>query len=803
MAITDTRLRMCTFPQGWDGAEIALHVLVAPAGNPLQPLDPGLLPFAQAKLKLEARLIPGLERLPRPSDVAHADLLQVDTPDDTEQVYTDLADEFDIDPAAPPAYVPPTKTKFLKLLTPSYMEASNFAQPRTEYAVTDNRYICALADGERPAKTPPKPPARPKWNAVVAMALRQPVLAEKLGLLYRTSVKPPVSFYQDGGWLYVTLHSTSEYFLAAAGVDFVRHYAARIPSLERNSAAPVFGAVLFPVMQIPPGGSFDEMLLEADIYNDGFARRVHTFQPDRMDYLGLARQGNRGLRPHEETALKLGWDDEQVVIWLNRQITDDPRNGSPAARDTPLGVRGFRVDVREAGGTDDWHSLVRMQGSLEVGRIALGDFDGELAIELAPTQLQGKRDGEYWLPPYFANWAGASLIAAADLAFKVQNQAVPERLLKPVGERDVPLKYGNVYQFRVRLTDLTGGGPGVEAKNEPPSAITTSRFRRFVPPGSLNIAKPVETPDGSLTWEIRRPQLGYPALLYTPLAGSEAKLLADAAPAAADGRLPGFPDPDVTHVRIDVAVRGLEFDPENSPGPVPRRRLFTAFREFDPDPEQPLDLTAEFEDTPDLSLFAAPAAAGPLKFPTARDLEIVFTPIARQDPAFIAGIADPLRADLIDTAALDKDDSRFEYFGKHAARSGSRHTITERRESAGEAGLFQDVPSVPLQGIFIRTAPAADVHLSAKNAAAGTPEQAPESAIQRLARQIPPGLDRSDTLRQGRPPRRLRRFSGDPSRPFSGALNHHLRQRYRACLALDHGCSTTGRPGLELGRTHR
>src|SRR4051794_13410801 len=124
MSLADVRLRIFAFPQGWDGAEIPLRILVAPFGNPLLSLDPGLAPFAQARLALSAHLIPGVDRLPRPADVTERVLLQADTPADVKQVYTDVAARFDVDPAAPAAYVPPTKTRFLKMLMPSYLEAS-------------------------------------------------------------------------------------------------------------------------------------------------------------------------------------------------------------------------------------------------------------------------------------------------------------------------------------------------------------------------------------------------------------------------------------------------------------------------------------------------------------------------------------------------------------------------------------------------------------------------------------------------------------------------------------------------------
>jgi hypothetical protein len=737
MALSDTRLRILTCPQRWDGSAVSLRILVAPFGNPLQPLDPGLKAFAKAQLTLSAHLIPRDERLPRPADVTERIPAGASTPTDLESLYTRVAEEFEVDPTAPSAYVPPTKTRFLKMVMPSYLEASGFARPRTDLVVTDNRYVCAIADGERPAKQPPKPPVPPKWNAIIAMALRQPLLAERLGLVYKASIAPPSSsFFENGGWIFVTLNTTSDYFAASATPDFLKLYAARIPKLTPGQPVHLFAPVLFPVGAVPPAGSFDDLLRETETYFDGFARLVHTFQPDRADYLDLSRQHERRQRPHTDVGLKLGWDDEQIVIWLNRQLTDDPRNGSLAARDTPLAVRGFRVDVREAVAGAEWASLVRMKGTLQLGASVLGQFDDEMAIELAPAQLQAKRDGEYWLPPYFTQWTGSSLIASDATAFKVANISPKARVLTPVGDRTVPLRYGRTYQFRVRLADLTGGGPDAGAKNEPASAVATSRFRRFVPPDAVRIGKPVENADGSVTFPVRRPMLGYPALVYTPLANAEQRLLDDAATAAAEGRLAGFPDPDVDRVRIDVSVASLEFDPANHPSPEPRRRLFTVFRDFPDDHEEPLDLTLTFQDIEDLALFGAPAAAGPIELPTARTVELELRPIARRDPGMAPGTADPAAADDIDPIDLDRDDAGLVYFGKHAARVGPRQVIVQRRESVGEQGLFDELPGVPYQAIFLQPGSVHDARLRDTNAAAGKQEQAPESPIQKLARQL-------------------------------------------------------------------
>jgi hypothetical protein len=737
MAVADTRLRVFAFPRSWSGGAISLRVLVAPFGNPLQALDPGLKPFAQANIVLSAQMIPGLEQLPRPADVtATAPLAGATTSPDIEDLYNELASAFHVDPAAPPAYTPPGNTRFLKMLMPSYREATGFAPLRTEYAVIDNRYVCAIADGKRPNR-PPKAPQPPKWDSVLAMALRQPVLAQGLGLIYSGTVTPSdASLFENGGWLYVTLDSSSDYFTAAASPDFLALYAARIPPLSAGDPQSLFAPVLFRVRPAAPPGSFDEILKEAELYCDGFARLVHTFQADRADYLNLSRQDERRPRLYEETGLRIGWDDEQVVIWLNRQLTDDPRNGSPAARDTPMGVRGFRVDVRDAQGAGGWSSLVRMKGPVEVGAADLGQFDGEMAVELAPSQLQGVRDGEYWLPPYFALWTGGSLIAPDATAYKVANATPGPRVLKPVGETSVPLRYGQEYQFRVRLTDLTGGGPDPGHMNDAPDTQTKCRFRRFVPPGPVIVEEPQDGTDPPPAYTIRRPLLGHPAVLYTQLASAESQLLADIPTAKDEGRQPGLPDPDVTRLRIDVRVASLEFDPGNLGGPVPRQHLYSTFREFDDDPAQPITLAVEFGDTDDIAAFPAPANTGPIRLPSSRTVEITFTPVARKDPAMPAAIADPLAAPSIDPVDLEKDQSKFVYFGNHSARLGKPHSLTVRKEATAEASLFADIPGVSFQGIFIQPDPPYDVHLNDVNGAAGGQGQSPENAIQRLARQL-------------------------------------------------------------------
>ena len=53
-----------------------------------------------------------------------------------------------------------------------------------------------------------------------------------------------------------------------------------------------------------------------------------------------------GLHVQKDMGIRLGWDDEQLLIWQNRQVLSDP--ATPGARiDAPLGVFTYRLDVRK------------------------------------------------------------------------------------------------------------------------------------------------------------------------------------------------------------------------------------------------------------------------------------------------------------------------------------------------------------------------------------------------------------------------------------------------------------------------
>jgi hypothetical protein len=150
-----TKLTLMTLPQHWGGASgvLRVRVLVAPRGNPLQPLVAGAPEFAKAKLKLNALLIPDLTGLPDPANVTATVSLNVVSPA-AEALYTALAASFTISAVAQPARPRTVNTFIKKHLMPSYTNAFAFEQPRTPFAVTDDSYRCALADATPLLKLP-------------------------------------------------------------------------------------------------------------------------------------------------------------------------------------------------------------------------------------------------------------------------------------------------------------------------------------------------------------------------------------------------------------------------------------------------------------------------------------------------------------------------------------------------------------------------------------------------------------------------------------------------------------------------
>ena len=110
-----------------------------------------------------------------------------------------------------------------------------------------------------------------------------------------------------------------------------------------GSASAVRGPFCFPSYGGPaqPNGDFDTLKIEVSDYDDGFAKIVHVTQPVSANLLSEAPDG---IHVQKDVGVRLGWDDEQVLIWQNRQMLSDP--ATPGKRiEAPLGVFSYRVDV--------------------------------------------------------------------------------------------------------------------------------------------------------------------------------------------------------------------------------------------------------------------------------------------------------------------------------------------------------------------------------------------------------------------------------------------------------------------------
>ena len=91
-------------------------------------------------------------------------------------------------------------------------------------------------------------------------------------------------------------------------------------------------------------------------------------------------------------------------------------------------------------------------------------------MEPTPSALNGA--AQFWLPLYFAQWRGIQLGVRDDLPRLLAGGVAAGKSTAPTKSAfaavDVPgaprLLYGTTYQFRVRLADLTGAGPGPSQK---------------------------------------------------------------------------------------------------------------------------------------------------------------------------------------------------------------------------------------------------------------------------------------------------------------------------------------------------
>ncbi|MCM3872799.1 MAG: hypothetical protein ND895_19130 [Pyrinomonadaceae bacterium] len=808
----ETRFTLLPFPQLYDGgARLTLRVVVVPRNqNPLrpaiEPVTPGVVPFAEAQWSFEARIISSLSDFPYDQLPNTPKPLNIAAPVNAKALFEALKNNFKIknpdrdnsslEPGAADTKAPDRSVK--KYLPLSYRGAFNFTTPRTPNAVTDDSYRCAVRDaGLVPGF--PRSGDLISWGKVFAYALRHRLLAEQLGMIYDTDVEITPADFPNGGYLYVDLRAGSDYLARQQSNPlFIKRYAARIPPLKAGASRQIFAPILFPVLfkekpadpEPPPDGNYDDLFIEAAEYDDGFAKIVHAHQPHSRDLLA---EESDGAHPVKDVGVRLGWDDEQILIWYMRQLTtpDPPAKNPKAPLDAPLGVFGYSIDVRETveptvppappPPEKPWTSLnaVANRAVLSIKdddeAIPLGDFEDELPYQVYPAQLDGDQNKSFWLPMYFANWNGHSMVLpdgqAAEIYRNTDKDVEPEPgtgVTGPVKNKlndtynavglDVPLRYGSKYDFRVRLRDLSGGGVARNADfvNKTPSNIGKCHFKRYVAPNQPRIdaltangdALPANTDELNQINElkIRRPLIGYPAAVYIPnkYADAAAKLL-DASKAAIDektGHAFGIADPDVNRVQVTVEVQTLKMDNLLSvSGKENYVHLYTTNCFFPPvnnedDFEAVLTIPIVYRDCPvlhtaendknltaDLGLPANIESMAQIVVPRGRTIRLTVRAVCEDKL---------VNNDYYGLLQNDNDPKH-----EKDVRFGPIMQVMTYTESENEQDLFLDVAGVPrLQGIFMQPDPPQLFDGTAVSLLLGHQVEKPPDMIERLAKQL-------------------------------------------------------------------
>ena len=785
----NARISILSFPQRWKNNQLTLRVLVIPRNfNPLiaDQVAPGTVPWVDAVIKLKARLITDGEKYPSILETAETFPLNgISMPANIRPIFEDIEAQYGSIPATDRSNTdssnslrpPKAGERARKYLPESYRSSFNFTTPRTKDAAIDDSYHCAIKD-----KTPSVAGFESKydlsWGKVFAQCLRQPALAERVGFVYEATFDVNPDFVKEGSWIYVDLDDGCSYKTVMddappAGQKLVKRYAAKLPKLKKDDDRALFAAIQFPVLikdpepgdnldeDIPlqPSG-FDELLIETEQYDDGFCKIVHANQPVSSDL--LREKEDKELPVITDAGIRLAWDDEQLLIWMNRQIKVDETLPTNQRTDAPMGVLQYRVDVRLSSDADPnpnpWRPLckVRNKANLVIGgeTIDAAGNEKELGVEVYPAKPDATPGTLFWLPQYYTHWTGGSLALTDNDAieiFKKELNSIPEKQAKKfdnyeaAGLGDVKLLYGTKYDFRVRLADVSGGGPEVDEhrKYAAPAPEAFCDFRRTVQPQTVRLQNILPLNDEVYftdnTLVMKRPLLGYPSVLFTGrYPNAVADLAADATAVHAAGiidhtknREVGLADPDVDWVEVLVEVKALEMDMQLRYNPESHEsyaKLYITKRSF---PKDNLNgdctIPITFVDAPVLSftysqdLGALGLIAGGDKIddhadivlPTSRDIRITLRPVLSD---------------------------RLEYYPEKSdlQKIGKPISFITRKAGKNEKQLFKDLPEVDMiRGIWLQ--PDTDTYLKATLTEIFVENNSPvhtSSMIERLAEAI-------------------------------------------------------------------
>jgi hypothetical protein len=320
-------------------------------------------------------------------------------------------------------------------------------------------------------------------------------------------------------------------------------------------------------------------------------------------------------------------------------------------------------------------------------------------------------------------------------------------------EYSTKLIYSHTYLFRVRMSDISGGGPKIEDHPETdlPGQVAIADFKRYVAPNSLLFFNPVNDGSEALAGNeiktstdginfdgdeliIGRPLLGYPSVVYTNKyidAVAELKKVSDNIVNNGKGGYLGIPDPDVVKIEIKVEVETLQLDNlASDDGKEHFITLYKIYRNFpEGDYNAKISLGIIYKDVPVLNLedqnqpFGDAAAdatisenAGGIVLPTSRTIRLSIRAICEGDDSYWGN-----------TSNQPKFDTRY----------GKITTLTMRRESKVETNLLLGKTAAKvIQGIYLQPDPTitAPDPTKAKNLQGG--EGGIPDIVHRLGKQI-------------------------------------------------------------------
>lgn len=793
------------FPQGFDGTNLSVNIALIPRNyDPFLPFSTGLpapddtaAAFADLMPEFEISIVKGLDEFPLSNTTAPLRMpvkksVIVDAAPNKKSILQAIATEFagkitldhagdKLDP------IRSEETSVSKYLPESYRNAFNFTTPRHPNAKTDDSYHCAVRK-EAVKKTDWQGKEEVSWGQLYAHILRQPMLARACGMIYsaKVSVADDAALFEKGCYIYadiinIDFQSIQDKLLEDAEGPFIKRYAAKLPKLIVGESRPVFAPLLFPVLyrklsdavDPEPKGEWDKIFQEANEYNDGFAKIIHAAQPVSGN---LLIESQDGFAPVKDLGIRLAWDDEQILIWYIRQMAENPQEAGVRV-DAPMGVFGYRIDVKESLPGAQWKSLnkVKCKAVYQIQGTSIGNNANEeleLPYQVFPTQPDNDTTQTFWLPMYYTNWIGKSLVlkdsdailiyknneALAALNDNTPKQVNADKALEEVSA-NVPLRYGHSYEFRVRLQDITGGGPTDVPENNPVniSAAPTSviHFKRYVEPSMLRIDKPsdmvlnkverinetivngVSQFDANPVIHIQRPLLNYPAVVFTGKYQAKGQdpiqLLIDSTNTPDGNKVPAIADPDVTKVEIKVEVETLRLDNLLSDsGRENYVTLYTTLRSFSDGFDDAMNLTVNFRDVNSLNL---------------GDLDNPFNDVSINKPAIdsmneiILPTARKIRVTL--RGACDGDSTYFGFInnGNHDldSRYGKATQFFFYKESTNEVDFLLPKANVPMvQALYLQPdpIPLASKELVVSSFLQKEKEIQMPDIVQRLAREV-------------------------------------------------------------------